>query len=376
MKFTKAHFLAIALAAAGHSNVGGTFLSHGLSGLNLGSKGVLSAVTRLNCENPRCTFVTNYRTNAPNSVFIGRFYGARVDSLVANGVRMNEYDSLRSDSILFGRKNVLHDFGESGILRFPLQCAVGSDSLITITGKIRQDSASVWGLGFLRRMSDLRHLYLASRNIKVPTFSTGYILAPIDSFSTLEYVRVYWNINGYDSVNRSIIFASSDFGGFECESDAFCLDSLRANADRGDYRSRQFSEYGSMAAANDSVAFSGVIPDAIVLKYSKPLSDFAKFGWGGPIAFVGRYDDAFSWSAGWELAINLPKGLSLYPSASISQYNGVVTPEGWLRLGLFPGVVGVGINAKKEFMWRAGIDLYGPIGFEASEKSILLKGSL
>lgn len=366
------------MALPAFANIGGEFLYHGLSGLSIGATGVLSASTQLNCDEIRCDFKTVYKTNAPNSLFSGHFYGARVDSVFANGSLLRNHDSLSNDSMLFGSNNVLHDFGESGIIRFPLECPVGPDSLITITGIVSQDSAVVWGLGFLRRISDLRHLVFAPKDFKIPSFSTGYLIAPIDSFSTLEYVKVRWDIKGYDSLRRKIHFAKPLFKERDsaCYVGTACFDSIATHADRRDYRKRRFSAYQSFVNSNDSMIFAEVIPDAITLEYSKPKASHDVFSIGGPIAFLGNYEGNLSWSAGWEFAINLPKEFSIYPSASISQYNDRVGAESWLRIALLYCSAGVGITTDQQVMWRAGLDVFGPIGFEASNKSILFKISI
>lgn len=359
-----------------NANIGGEFYDRSIAGLSIDtSQTVLSAETKIECEDSTCTFRTVYKVSASEKEFRGQFYGIKYTSLRVNGHGIPDSllstDTLVSDSVIFGRNWVL----EEGPLRtkvaaVPIVAPVGEDSCIVVEGRLHPSRTMNWGMAAFSDMISLRHPLLQKPKVFKNEFVVSYVLAPIQSFDGLQKISLKIKGNNVEIRKRKWHRRMNDL-----EYQDFLEESPWAES----FSDRNKDSTTAMQAANDSVTFVDKIPDVIEYFYALPGLE-KKRTWlslGGPILYLGGKSKRLYSEIGWEFGINPIEYLTILPSGMAS-----FTPDGYSEwsAGLRAFFMGysLGLNTRefKDIGITFGIDVFGPVGIEFRNNAILGKLSI
>ena len=358
-------------------NVGGVFYKKSIAGISIdSSKSITRAETEIHCKDSTCTFKTTYHVNSNNCMFTGKFYGLRFSNISVNEIELNDsliiVDTLKSDSILFGRVWVLEDYpAGSKIASIPISIQISEDSTFTIAGTLHTTKGENWGLAAFPNMVSLRHLWLNKPQIYNDQYSLCYLFAPIQSFSKLNQVTV-------KVIGDDITLLKRKWHRPMSVKDLAELSPAERNYDRQHLRNKDSTE--ELFGTNDTISWLVDIPGAIEYYYkvnSEPSYKKPVISLGGPLLFIGGRSKQFHSEIGWEVSINPVNFLSILPSATAA-FNSKGYMDWSIGLRGYSMGYNIGINTREFKLVEVtfGVDIFGIIGIEGRNNAFLAKLSI
>lgn len=271
------------------ANVGGRFFEVGTIGLQpfvLGS--VLETDTKIDCNDSLCNFTTVYKTNAPNKLFVGRFFGSGVSDVYVNEVPSQLLDfSTTEDSIkiprLVEKTNV-----------FDVNVQVGADSVFSISGKTAIGEAKYWGFAEYREMTKFRHMLFQNQKRTSNSGQIQYLFAPTQKFPGYNKARIILNYQG-----SKYQFAGRNQNGRDKE--------------RFDGR------------YSDTTVYLGTIPPSysVYFEKEKNSTQLDYIGLGGPRLCVGRRNGRYTGELMWEVSVDPVEGVGILPMVGVRATKGL-----------------------------------------------------